>query len=82
MKKILVFLATLILCVGCIDCNGTPRIEKEKAFVTGYEVIGSAYYRGIEKVEIEGHEYLMFSAKISRPPFVIHSASCPCHNKE
>ena len=83
MKKIVLLLAVILLS----GCCAKPGPEKEKAIKVDEEVIRPIRYNVgesfhvVEKMVIEGHEYLMFSSKTSsHPPTVIHSESCPCHN--
>lgn len=69
------------LLTACSYSNTVQKEEKPVCTVTGYEVVGSAYYRAVEKFTIDGHEYLVFSAKVANPPTVVHNECCPCKEK-
>lgn len=84
MKKIVLLLVVILLSVSCVK----PNPKKEKAIKVNEEAIRPIRYKVIgtchkvEKMVIEGHEYLVFSSNLANPPTVIHSESCPCHNNE
>ena len=57
--------------------------ERVKLYpVVKYDVESQWTSTWLEKYVIEGHEYLVFHNKIANPPFVIHSESCPCHERK
>lgn len=80
MKKILLFLAAVILLSSCGHTDPSFDVRTYTNGVTKQKVSEYVY-----KVTVEGHEYLMFeshSVGYGTPISVVHSASCPCHDKE
>lgn len=84
MKKIVLVLSFLlsspIITVNksCDEEDLSQYEENEIITVTKYKIVGTDYYRSVEKFVIEDHEYLVFGSKMGNPPTVIHSESCPC----
>ena len=81
MKKLILILLTAIL-LSCNNTQITTTDEKEIITFSEYRIIGSNYYRSIEKCTIEGHEYIIFGSKLANPPTVVHNENCPCKNKQ
>lgn len=80
MKKILSFLAAAILLSSCGLKDPTYDVRTYTNGITKQKVSEHVY-----KMTVEGHEYLMFegySVGYGTPISVVHSASCPCHDKE
>ena len=83
MKKLLVLLLALVVSsCGQSSAEKEAQDGKNTIVATSYTIEGIHFYRRVEKFIIEGHEYIVFSSKIANPPFVVHSESCPCKNRE
>lgn len=82
--KILPYILAIGFVASCEPRQQAPElpVKQEPGFVyaTRYTVIGSPFRHDVEKFVVDGHEYLVFSAKVANPPTVIHSESCPCKN--
>lgn len=78
MKKILSFLAAVILLSSC-DMGKIYEPHTNERGVTQQRVDND-----IKKFTFEGHEYLRFEESVycGVSIAVVHSASCPCHDKE
>lgn len=47
-----------------------------------YKIQGITHRRTwVEKMAVDGHEYLLFGGGIDTSPTVIHSENCPCTDK-
>ena len=80
MKRILLLIA-LLFC-GCSQNDAEPtKARRDRCVVTDFDVVGDRFLF-VQKVTIEGHEYLLFSSKLANPPTVVHSESCPCKEDE
>ena len=79
MKKIITLIAAVLMFASC----DLPSSYYEP-HTNGHGVKKQLISNGIEKVTIEGHEYLEFTESVygGVSVAVVHSASCPCHNKE
>lgn len=80
MKKILSFLTALILLSSCGLKDPAYDVRTYTNGITKQKIAPYTY-----KLTVEGHEYLMFeglSVGYGTPISVVHSASCPCHDKE
>lgn len=68
------------------SCNYLSSYYEPRANDHGVtkQMISDSVNEDIEKVTIEGHEYLMFKQFVygGYSIAVVHSASCPCHNEE
>lgn len=83
MKRLLVLLLALVVSsCGQSSAEKEAQDGKDTIVATSYKVEGTLFYRKVEKFIIEGHEYIVFSSKVATPPFVMHSESCPCKNRE
>ena len=79
MKKIILLIAAMLALSSC-DMEKIYEPHTNKHGVTEQRIDAD-----IKKFTFEGHEYLMFegySVGYGTPISVVHSASCPCHNKE
>ena len=67
---------------ACCQAEQAPKepeqTEQGVVYATKYKVVGSPYRHDVEKFVVDGHEYLVFSAKVANPPTVVHSEACPC----
>lgn len=70
MKKILIFLLSIIICCSCYS-ETKPVVKKETYFTSA----GSFKY-----VEFDGHEYLIWTSGSHRGG-ITHSPKCPCQLK-
>lgn len=89
MKKILICLVALVLC-GCSGRSareewrelGEERFKQKLKQQEEYKV--KTYYSSGDirtfEMEIEGHQYIIYDGYHSGD--MIHSASCPCHDKK
>ena len=86
MKKLFVLLLALVVSsCGQSSAEKEAQNGKDTIVATTYTIKGSPFPHFphyVEKFIIEGHEYLVFGSKIAYPPFVVHSESCPCKNRE
>lgn len=83
MKKLILILLTAAILLSCKNNTQiTKTDEKEIITFSEYRIIGSNYYRSIEKCTIENHEYIIFGSKLANPPTVVHNENCPCKNKQ
>lgn len=73
-------IVSLIFCVQA--CKENTHFKSEECQTGSVGVINytvnSRYYRTMEKFLVDGHEYLVFGAKLANSPTVVHSESCPC----
>ena len=78
--KALKFIIIALLVASCGQGENTESAETTDGVVTvrKYKVVGTDFFRNVEKYVIDGHEYLVFSSKIANPPTVVHSEACPC----
>ena len=74
------FIILALLVTACSQEKDEPKPTPvaDEISVTHYEINGSQMYRSVEKFVIEGHEYLVFGAKLANPPTVVHNENCPC----
>jgi len=77
---VFISLITFGLVTACIKrSEAAERMERnEEVYVKEYKVVGSHYADYVQKITIEGHEYLMFFSKLAFPPTVVHNENCPC----
>lgn len=68
--------ALAIIALIGILCSCERRSPESEAQQTTQEID-----RHIKKATIDGHDYLLFFGKVSVPPTVIHSESCPCKSE-
>lgn len=90
MKKILLAFALLVtvLLVTLMACSsrGTEQTQQkpkgpEKEYVeilVDYKIINANTRTWVEKIGVDGHEYLMFGDGLANPPTVLHNEACPC----
>lgn len=87
MKKILLALALLTTLVACSPTSTSeqPTVQKPKGPEKGYAEILVDYKikhadtkTWVEKIRVDGCDYLMFGSGLANPPTVIHSEKCPC----
>lgn len=69
MKKILIFLLSIIICCSCYS-ETKPAVKSETYFTN----VGSFKY-----IEYDGHEYLIWSCGYAEG--ITHSPKCPCQFK-
>ena len=76
MKKIVLTLIAL-LCLASCEISHEPYTDSHGV---GHEYVGS----GMEKLIIEGHEYLKFTETVycGVSVSVVHSASCPANHED
>ena len=43
-----------------------------------YRIINANTRTWVEKIGVDGHEYLMFGDGLANPPTVLHNEACPC----
>lgn len=92
MKKIVIALTAALMFVSCdCDCDclvdnsskTTPKPQKDTAItIMTYEIKGYEGTLYIDKMVIDGHEYLLFSSKLANPPTVVHNMACPCNKTD
>ena len=82
MKKIILLIAAMLAFSAC-DTSMMYEPTTNEHGVTE-QLISSDGKSSITKVTIEGHEYLVFKNQVycGSSIAVVHSESCPCHNKE
>lgn len=87
MKKILLVFALLTMLVACgpVQTSEQPMVQHPEGPEKGYaEILVDYHIRyndtrvWVEKIGIDGHEYLMFGSGLANPPTVIHAETCPC----
>lgn len=78
MKKIILLIAAMFALSSC-DMEKMYEPHTNERGVTQQRVDAD-----IKKFTFEGHEYLRFEESVycGVSIAVVHSASCPCHNKE
>ena len=67
MKKILIFLISMIICCSCV--SETKPVVKHNTYCPS---VGNLKY-----IEYDGHEYLIWTARGYRGS-ICHSPKCPC----
>lgn len=61
------------------SCNAThTETNMKKQADMGHKRIFSKGDLAVEKVTIEGHEYLLFYGRLATAPSVVHNENCPC----
>lgn len=82
MKKIILLIAAMLAFSAC-DTSMMYEPTTNQRGVTE-QLISSDGLTNIKKMTIEGHEYLVFEQSVycGWSIAVVHSESCPCHNKE
>ena len=87
MKKILLVLALLTTLVACSPAptSEQPMVQKQRGpekgyaeILVDYKIINRDTRTWVEKIGVDGHEYLMFGSGLANPPTVIHNEACPC----
>lgn len=85
MKKILLAFALLVTLMACSNPGTEQTQQKPKGPEKGYaeilvvyKIINADTRTWVEKIGVDGHEYLMFGSGLANPPTVIHSEKCPC----
>lgn len=87
MKKILLAFALLTTLVACSPTSTSEQstVQKpkgpEKGYIeilVDYKIINSNTRDWVEKIGVDGHEYLMFGSGLANPPTVVHNEACPC----
>lgn len=79
MKKFLLIIVAMVAFASCDIEDAYYKPYTNKRGVTE-----QAISTNIDKITIEGHEYLKFSEMVygGCSIAVVHSASCPCHDKK
>lgn len=83
--KLYAILTVVLFTLFCISasCSGTYTQENKKESVTiKHKRIFAKGDLSIEKVTIEGHEYLLFYGRLATSPSVVHNENCPCKLKK
>ncbi len=82
MKKIILFIAAMLAFTSC-DTNKMYEPTTNSKGITE-QLISSDVTTNIKKITIEDHEYLVFEQSVycGMSIAVVHSESCPCHNKD
>lgn len=83
MKKIVLTLIALFCLASCDEMvNKEPYTDSNG--ITHETIKGSTFDDSIEKITIEGHEYLKFTAPVyaGHSVAVVHSASCPANHED
>ena len=82
MKKIILLIATMLVLSACDTSKMYEPATNERGVTE--QLISSDVSTSITKVTVEGHEYLVFKQGVycGWSIAVVHSESCPCHNKE
>ena len=75
------FVLILFAAFGSCDTTYT-EISVEKPVDTGHKRIFSEGDLAVEKVTIEGHEYLLFYGRLATAPSAVHNENCPCKLKK
>ena len=80
MKKFLICIIVLVL-FGCSTNTETQGEIKQKPLKDKHDVVyfDNKDYDKVFGVEIEGHQYIIFSGYYKGN--IIHAEHCPCHNK-
>lgn len=77
MKKIILFLATILVASACCESttikSTTVESELERLIIKGYGTYG------IRKFEYENHSYIM--VKGTEQMAIEHDPNCSCHKK-
>ena len=90
MKKIVIALTAALMFVSCgCDClvdnssETTPKPQRDTATtIMSYKIKGYEDALYIDKMTIDGHEYLLFSSKLANSPTVVHNMACPCNKTD
>lgn len=83
MKKVLVFILTMLLIVVFSSCDRASRRfmdERERSRTDVYEAVIYG-----ERFTMDGHTYIMFTTKRHGSDDItgfVHDPDCPCHNHD
>ena len=82
MKKIILLIAAMFALSSCDMEKMYEPTTNEKGVTE--QLISTDATSSITKVTVEGHEYLVFKNSVyyGSSIAVVHSESCPCHNKD
>jgi len=82
MKKIILLIVAMLAFSACDTSMMYEPATNERGVTE--QLISSDVASSITKVTVEGHEYFVFRNKVycGSSIAVVHSESCPCHNKE
>ncbi len=65
------------------SCSGTyAETDVKKSANVSHKRIFSKGDLAVEKVTIEGHEYLLFYGRLATAPSAVHNENCPCKLKK
>jgi uncharacterized secreted protein with C-terminal beta-propeller domain len=72
----------MVAMVSCGDTtvNKQSTNQSNRPTKEVIHVIADYRFEGdyVSKIMIDGHEYLVFSSRVTHPPTVIHNMACPC----
>ena len=79
MRLYAILLSIFSIIFFAVSCGNTyaQKSKKESIGIKNERLFSSGNLI-IEKVKIEGHEYLLFYGRLATSPSVIHNENCPC----
>ena len=75
MKKIIYFIAAVLLMTACCECSGTPTTVSTETTRERIHLSGSGAYN-LYRFTYRGHNYIMI--KGTEQMAVEHDPDCPC----
>ena len=87
-KKAILPLALVVALVSCgpetetVTKAGTGTTVDKIEVISDYGQISRNSQSWCKKIQVDGHEYLVFGSGLANPPTVIHNMACPCMSKD